>query len=185
MQPHDEEALRTDAYLDRIIATRGQSLMDVPTEVRPDAAVADAASLLRRALVRFHPSFRFEERLAARLAAVAEQDRGADRTGRGALVALPVNREVQAADRSGQPSDPSAPAGPSVRSGTGTAPSSGGDGRSRLLLSGAIASGVSIAGAALYAWRRSRPPAGAFSRAARAVHGSRSAAGRTRRERLS
>jgi hypothetical protein len=40
----------------------------------------------------------------------------------------------------------------------------------RVLIGGAIASGVSLAGAAIVAWRAASPPRTAFGRATRAAH---------------
>jgi hypothetical protein len=163
MLPHDEDALRTDAYIDRLIAAGAASPRPAAFEAEPDQALAEAVEVVRRTLVRFHPSFRFADRLAARLASASGEDDVSAAVPTGELVALP--------DRS-------------------AARSPGSEARGRLLLSGAIASGFSIAGAALFAWRRSRPPVGAFGRAARAVQGAhapgaRHARQRIRRERLS
>jgi hypothetical protein len=65
------EALLTDRYLERVLAraTGGPSSGPVDTLLNP--VLRDAADQLRRDLVRVHPSFRFEERLAARLAEAA------------------------------------------------------------------------------------------------------------------
>lgn len=69
-------ALATDRYLDALLAS-------APAGTRPPGAppaaglpglapgIREAAAALRGAVVRVHPSFAFEERLAARLAAVA------------------------------------------------------------------------------------------------------------------
>ena len=68
------DALLTDLYLDALLAG---GALDVLSDVRPatrghlDPAMAGAADRLRRDLVRVHPSFRFEERLATRLAEAA------------------------------------------------------------------------------------------------------------------
>ncbi|HEY7133409.1 MAG TPA: hypothetical protein VH440_14235, partial [Candidatus Limnocylindrales bacterium] len=64
------DALLTDLYLDALLA--GAVLgtgPDSPTDLDP--AARGAADRLRRDLVRVHPSFRFEERLATRLAEAA------------------------------------------------------------------------------------------------------------------
>jgi len=70
--PEDEEAaIVLDVYLDELLAGRPGG----PTQVRPEGAsgvdpeLATAAQAMGLALARFHPSFRFEERLAARLRA--------------------------------------------------------------------------------------------------------------------
>jgi len=65
------EALLTDRYLERVLdrATGGPSIGPVDPLLNP--VLRDAADQLRRDLVRVHPSFRFEERLASRLAEAA------------------------------------------------------------------------------------------------------------------
>jgi hypothetical protein len=65
------EALLTDRYLERVLdrATGGASIGPVDSLLNP--VLRDAADKLRRDLVRVHPSFRFEERLASRLAEAA------------------------------------------------------------------------------------------------------------------
>ena len=65
------EALLTDRYLERVLdrATGGPSIGPVDALLNP--VLRDAADQLRRDLVRVHPSFRFEERLASRLAEAA------------------------------------------------------------------------------------------------------------------
>jgi hypothetical protein len=133
----------------------------VPTEGHPDHPdpdLAHAADIVRRTLVRFHPSFAFADRLAARLAATAAAgDAAPVAATRGELVILPAPPATQPV---------------------------AGDSRGRLLLSGAIASGVSIAGAAFLAWRRSRPSASAMGRAARAIYSSRAVGLRPARSRI-
>ena len=148
------------------------------TLIDPD--LIEAARILRGALVRVHPSFRFEERLAARIdtaagelrhSAVADDEAvrgsGVARTGHDPIL-FPGTTALEgiiAADepllRDGAP--------PQWR----VALPAGFSGRlpRRALLGGAIASGVSLAGAALLATRWRRRPAGTpFARAARAAH---------------
>jgi hypothetical protein len=59
-----EPAIQVDAYLERLLS-------GVPTpielELDDELGLADVARMLRARLIRFHPSFRFEERLAERL----------------------------------------------------------------------------------------------------------------------
>ncbi|MDQ3128733.1 MAG: hypothetical protein M3Q66_09825, partial [Chloroflexota bacterium] len=68
------DALLTDLYLDALLAG---AVLDLETAGsagvggRLDPATAGAAERLRHDLVRVHPSFRFEERLATRLAETA------------------------------------------------------------------------------------------------------------------
>jgi len=160
------EALLTDRYLERVLAraTGGQSSGPVDPLLSP--ALRDAAERLRHDLVRVHPSFRFEERLAARLSDVA------------ATMSMPAAVGAE---------------GSVVQLGA-IGGSTGGDlgylldnpddfdrrELSRpLLIGGAITSAaISLAGAAWVAWRRSRPTrgGGAMVRAARAVREARLAA---------
>ncbi len=76
---HDAEieALVVDRYLESLLARRPIEIDGVPPEL--DAT----ARRLAGALPRFHPSFRFEEALSARLAAVAGRIAG------GEVVAFP------------------------------------------------------------------------------------------------
>jgi hypothetical protein len=150
------EALLTDLYLDAILA--GTARDALPEEPPPglDPAARAAAERLRRDLVRVHPSFRFEERLAARLAESATAMRmpvAAGAEGRvvpfRAAVVDPLDPDAD------QTTDPRELARP-------------------LLIGGALTSAaISIAGAAIVAWRRGRPGREPMVRAARAAHAAR------------
>ncbi|HXQ96417.1 MAG TPA: hypothetical protein VN800_05785 [Candidatus Acidoferrales bacterium] len=110
-----------------------------------DPELVHAAKVLSRSLVRFHPSFRFEERLAARLRGEARSRLVADDShapgaalaplAEVAVLPMPVALELATP----------APLGRAV----GRVPRP-------VLVGGAIASGMSIAGAAVVAWRRLR-----------------------------
>ena len=65
------EALLTDRYLERVLARATGGPSSGPVDALLNPVLRDAADQLRRDLVRVHPSFRFEERLASRLAEVA------------------------------------------------------------------------------------------------------------------
>ena len=65
------DARRTERYLDGLTSADDRRASDVPVDVDVDPAVRLAARELRDSLTRVHPSFRFEEALAARLAAAA------------------------------------------------------------------------------------------------------------------
>ena len=132
---HDEEveALVVDRYLESLLARRPHDVDDVPVHLE-----ATAEELIR-ALPRYHPSFRFEEFLAARLAAAAA---AAPDTGRIVPFARP--------DGGGDPVDRPALARPVV------------------IGSVVTSAAISIAGAAFVAWRRARP-GDPMSRAVRAV----------------
>ena len=151
-----DDALQVDIYLESLLATHGRS----PTVVVEGGSVDDldpaerrTARLLAAHLLRFHPSFRFEEALAARLRAVA------DRSPTGEQASMTVVPFQQ----------PAAPAVDTVIDRERLAALE----RRRVLIGGAIASGVSLAGAAIVAWRASTPPRTAFGRATRAAHRSR------------
>jgi hypothetical protein len=84
--PHDSrvdvEALIVDRYLDALLAGAGEpgaASRDHNNTVDP--IIREAADVLRRSLVRVHPSFHFEERLAARLSATASGHADASRPG--------------------------------------------------------------------------------------------------------
>jgi hypothetical protein len=168
------DALLTDLYLDAILAGRPLRAGDeAPSPAaeggsrgRLDPAIRAASDRLRHDLVRVHPSFRFEERLATRLAEAAVELRMPAAVGAEGHV-VPFR----------------APFGPAA-SGDATLvdellPDTLADRRdlSRpLLIGGALTSAaLSLAGAALVAWRRTRPGS-PMTRAARAVREARDAA---------
>lgn len=148
------EALITDRYLDSLLAVRPADehgpLGDPESSV--GAAVRAISRRLATDLPRFHPSFRFEERLALRLAEVAASMRlPVAAGGEGQTVSI---RRIRPATP-----DPLAVAGdPDL--------DERGDPRP-LLIGGAVAaSALSLAGAWL-AWRRRTSP---MARAIRAAH---------------
>ena len=172
------DALVTDRYLDSLLATgdgpspphqdpghgprrRPWFLAGMRRGMDPellDRGGRLASERLTRDLPRFHPSFRFEERLALRLAEVAASMRlgvaaGGEDIPRSMPVSLPnPGLAVDPLDDLGDVE----PAGPGARP---------------LLLGGAVAaSALSLAGAAWVAWRRSRPSRSPMARAARAAH---------------
>jgi len=127
----------------------------VANEGHVDPAIAFAAARLGRDLVRVHPSFRFEERLARRLADIAAAMRLPAAAGAEGS-AVPVIPFPFGAE-----SDPAADAfvapGPAFPR--------------PVLIGGAVASAaISLAGAALVAWRLGRPGADPMTRAIRAAH---------------
>src|SRR5438034_8409238 len=67
----DADAILTDLYLDALLAAHDRRATDVPTSADLDPVIRFAAGRLSSDLARVHPSFRFEERLAARLAELA------------------------------------------------------------------------------------------------------------------
>ncbi len=154
------DALLTDLYLDALLAG---AVLETNGEPRLDPAARDAADRLRRDLVRVHPSFRFEERLATRLAEAAVALRVPLAAGaEGRIVPIrPPNDDGPPLDEDGLPLDPDLADGPdAVRRPPRP-----------LLIGGALTSAaLSIAGAAWVAWRLGRPRSdSAMARAARAV----------------
>jgi hypothetical protein len=154
------EALITDRYLDSLLAIQASPrLVGGPLDSNDSlsAAVRAVSRRLATDLPRFHPSFRFEERLALRLAEVA------------ASMRLPV-----AAGGEGQivPFRELPPLGPDP-----LRVADEGDDRADprpLLIGGAVAaSALSLAGAWL-AWRRRTSP---MARAIRAAHSMRQPGG--------
>ena len=134
----DQAAIQADAYIDALLAGHGR----VPVAVADDAGsekpldrqpgVRDAIRMLENGLPRFHPSFVFEEWLSGQLRRAAE-------TGVESGAAGAERRPAEIVSIVIRPGE------------TGTrAPDR------RLLVGGAIASGVSIASAAVIAWRRTR-----------------------------
>ncbi len=80
-----------DRYLDGLLAARGDGSARGHArghDPEPlDPSLREAAHVLRRSLVRVHPSFQFEERLSARLSAMAAQAGPHPRLG--AVIAFP------------------------------------------------------------------------------------------------
>lgn len=159
------DALVTDRYLEALLAAHARGADRGPAPSAPAPAVRLAAERLTRDLPRLHPSFRFEEALAARLAEVAARMRLPAAAGAEGLV-LPLPGPER-----GRLPDPDGAGIPGVT--THDANDAGdprlGIGRP-LLIGGALTSAaITIGGAAYVAWRLNRPPAGAMVRAARAV----------------
>jgi hypothetical protein len=144
------DALVTDRYLETLLAAHARGADGAPTGTVPPDAIRSTAERLARDLPRLHPSFRFEEALAARLADVAWRMRAATAAGADDLV-------VRLPDPAG-PHD--TPPDPDPRFGVGRP----------LIIGGALTSAaLSLAGAAYVAWRLNRPADSPMARAARAV----------------
>ncbi len=191
LQPREDESaevLATDRYLEALLASaggRGAGADGVPGPAAqtapPDGGLRRAGSVLRSSLVRVHPSFLFEERLAGRLRALtAGESAGALAVpGRrdGAVLAFPGLPPAAAAggdpllaavlDGQLDPADETAVA----RASRGSAPSR------PLIVGGAITSAaISLAGVAWVAWRASRTWPAAVGRGTRAPQAPRAAA---------
>jgi hypothetical protein len=166
------EALLTDRYLERVLARATGGPSNGPVDSMLNPVLRDTADRLRRDLVRVHPSFRFEERLASRLAEAAAALRMPAAVGaEGGVVQIGVlGRGSRQSDDS---DDGDASAGlfddPELDRRELSRP---------LLIGGALTSAaISLAGAAWVAWR-TRPArrGSAMVRAARAVREARLAA---------
>jgi hypothetical protein len=162
--PADADTLLTDRYLESLLAADDRRAADAPADASLDPHIRDAAGRLRRNLVRVHPSFRFEERLAGRLADVARSMRLAPAAGGEGTVVRPIEPSLRqdpglaGFDPLADPNDD-----PWIRAGARP-----------LLIGGALTSAaLSLAGAALVAWRRTRPARSPMARAARAAHAER------------
>ena len=157
------DALVTDRYLDALLAARDRGALDAPSEAELDPYVRTAARRLAADLTRVHPSFRFEERLAARLADLAGRTAIARAAGEpvgvttGPILARdggPASGRLDRLDLTLIARD-----------------AAGGSQRRPLLIGGTLASAaISIAGAAIVAWRLSRPTGDPITRAVRAAH---------------
>ncbi len=143
----------------------------------------------RRSLVRVHPSFRFEERLAARLAGMAAAQAGSPRAGR--PPAPPAGRSSPSRAATGVARAPArvrrdlVAAPTRIRSSTrscaatsippmpppSTGPSAAPGSRRPLIVGGAITSAaISLVGVAWVAWRASRSRRGGTMRRAPPAH---------------
>jgi hypothetical protein len=144
MRDGENEAFIVDRYLESLLARRPADVTDLPAQLRSTAAA------LVDALPRYHPSFRFEESLAVRLAGISD----------------PVGAAVAAGELIAFPATPATPATPAIpvadlRPATMRRPT---------VIGGVLTSAaISLAGAAYVAWRRSRPPADPMARAIRAA----------------
>ena len=155
------EALITDRYLDSLLAIQPAPHLErdrLGVDDSLGAAVRAVSRRLATDLPRFHPSFRFEERLALRLAEVAASMRLPVAAGaEGAMVPVrelrPASQDRLRAASGGDDDHPDA---------------------RPLIIGGAVAaSAISLAGAWL-AWRRRTSP---MARAIRAAHSMRQPGG--------
>ncbi|MEI7744422.1 MAG: hypothetical protein WCK58_11840 [Chloroflexota bacterium] len=173
------DALVADRYLDDLLAAGDRHANAVPADAGLDPELRETARALRGALVRVHPSFRFEERLAARLGDLAAMSHAwTAEAPRGGLL-LPFRAPVRAADPAADPLlravltgalDPSDADAVARAERAGTSSD-----RRPLIVGGAITSAaISIVGVAWVAWRAShsgsRSAGRAMGRAARTAH---------------
>lgn len=147
------EALITDRYLDSLLSIQPGAEREPIGDPGGTlgAAVRAVSRRLANDLPRFHPSFRFEERLALRLAEIAAMRMPVAAGSEGQVVAI---RRIQ-------------PSTPDPLSVTGSSDADSHVDSRPLLIGGAVAaSALSLAGAWL-AWRRRTSP---LARAIRAAH---------------
>jgi len=172
------DALVADRYLDALLAAADRHAVDVPADASLDPDVREAARVLRTALVRVHPSFRFEDRLASRLADLAAAQAGRSRVAAGGGTVLPFPAMAR--------TDPALDAilrgdlDPSAAEAELDEDDDRATDRRPLIVTGAITSAaLSLAGVAWVAWRASRPATrrSAMGRAARTAHARRAASG--------
>lgn len=176
------DALQTDRYLDALLSAAERRAIDVPADPAVDATLRLAARRLRDELVRVHPSFRFEERLARRLADAAARMRLATAAGGEAEAAIipfpaPLLAEPMLAAELANP-ELAALVGARYAAPADLAPSPFRPVVSRpLLVGGALTSAaLSLAGAAFVAWRLTRgAPTDPMARAVRAARAARAA----------
>ena len=111
------DALVADRYLDALLAAVDRHAADAPSDAALDPDVREAARVLRASLVRVHPSFRFEERLAGRLAdlAASQASPALAAAGGGALIELPGASPRDPRGRSAGRGDPPRRARPDRR----------------------------------------------------------------------
>ncbi len=162
----EADALVTDRYLESILAAHERGADDAPADPAVDPRVRLAVRRLSADLVRVHPSFRFEERLAARLAETAARMRLQAAGGENVVVPVPFGSIRPAAI-------PDATLGSREAGHPGNVVP-------RPVLIGVTSAAISLAGAAYVAWRRGRVPLSPMARAVRAVGGARLAGSRGR-----
>lgn len=212
---HDIDALATDRYLDGLLAAHAHGGEGSPAASpggwaaspegwagspsgwaasEPGQRLRRTADRLARDLPRLHPSFRFEEALAARLADVAARMRLPTADGATGVMVPIAGRAAGPWVGGHDEGDLHRPVGPRVTVGPREPHGSRGPVGPRgarvaygrpLLIGGAfLSAALSLAGAAYVAWRRDRPVVGPMARAVRAVARTRVARTRVTRTRV-
>jgi hypothetical protein len=163
------EALQVDRYLESILVARDRGARLALLDAHLDPTLRSTADRLSAELIRVHPSFRFEERLARRLAEVAGGLRlPAVAGGEGSVPRSLAPAGGPAFEPGFAPAELLDPARAADES-DGEGELLGGRARP-ILIGGALTSAaVSLAGAVFVAWRLSRP-VHPMVRAIRAVH---------------
>jgi hypothetical protein len=183
MLPHSRAAVRTERYLDDLLAADERRAV-APSDVDTHPEVRTAAAALSSGLVRVHPSFRFEEALAGRLSEAALRMRaglpagaapGAVRPGPAAVSAFPGATVGAAVAGRATP----------AQSGRGAVlrrlPELAARQSKPLVIGGVgVASAAISLGAFYVAWRHTHAASGRMSRTARSSHGRSARSGRNR-----
>ncbi|MGH2465840.1 MAG: hypothetical protein ACRDGI_10300 [Candidatus Limnocylindrales bacterium] len=163
------EALLVDRYLESILVDRDRGARLALLDARLDPTLRSTADRLSAELIRVHPSFRFEERLARRLAEIAVELRLPAVAG--GEVGSPRPRLSAAGAGPGPSVGPGGSVGELLDPARAIEDGEPFGGRARpILIGGALTSAaVSLAGAAFVAWRLTRP-VHPMVRAIRAIH---------------
>jgi hypothetical protein len=200
----DRDAQRTERYLNELASAASRGALDVPADVDADPLVLAAARQLRADMARVHPSFRFEEALAERLAAAAIRLRaglpieagdvpavsgaiGAGPSTGGTLTAFPaavsVSLPVAAAIAARGTVATAIPWRAILPAAAFRRIPEVASRPSRPFIFGGVgvASAAISIGAVYVAWRHSRPTSGRMGRAVKAAHDRSSGSGRNRR----
>jgi hypothetical protein len=166
------EALLTDRYLESLFASLDRHALDAPAAIDLEADVRAAAAVLAADLGRVHPSFRFEERLAAQLQDLAAALRAGASPGDGGEVIpfAPARRWTAArrrrrGHRGGLTSFGRPFGAPHV-----SLPSVEGPLPRPLIIGGALTSAALSVAGAYVVWRRGHAPRGPMARAVHAAH---------------
>ena len=151
------EAIIVDRYLDSLLARGPRDDAAVGADVRRTSA------WLSDGLPRYHPSFVFEERLAATL----ERRAIAIRAGRPTRTWTPTGTGPATGQRDGSPILPF----PGSAPGTMLSPAGRGSTSVRPVVIGGVltSAAISLAGVAFVAWRRTHPGLDPMTRAVRSV----------------
>jgi hypothetical protein len=188
------DARRTERYLDGLMAADERRASEFPADVDLDPAIRYAARQLRAGLTRAHPSFRFEESLAARLAASAAQLKAGLPAGAAAPVASRGtvaqfrSHSARGADATVTPVAATAPSPAARARAVGPAaafrrlPEMATRPSRPLIMGGVgVASAAISIGAVYVAWRHSHPASGRMGRAVRTAHSRAGHSGGSRR----
>jgi hypothetical protein len=187
------DARRTERYLDELMVADERRASEFPVDIDVDPEIRLAARELRAGLVRVHPSFRFEEALAARLSAGAMRLRAGLHVEVAEAEAAAATAGTMAAFRGRSPAEEGSATTALPPAATLTAPHAASStwalrrlpemaarGSRPLIVGGVgVASAISI-GAVFVAWRHSHPASGRMGRAARAAHNRGTGSGRRR-----